>query len=304
MPSSSRSATTIPMTFDYFPILTNKITDISQHPVDSGGYSSIYQGSWTNPKTGRQERVAIKSLRAKGLNCDALSKLLTKRVLREAYTWDEITKTGHKNILPFLGLLIDLSIDPRCPALVGTYCTRKHVLRFLQTHPKPGTVKRLPIIIGIARGLQCLHNHNVIHGDLKAQNVLIGENEEPLLSDFGRSRIQDITGYTTDFACVYRYIAPELLAPSDGEMPKRSKAADIYAFALLAYEVLTGIEVYHEIKTEQAIIKHVMAKNRPAKIDPPTAESDMMWKTLEECWNTDQAARPDIDSLLSRLESM
>ena len=84
-------------------------------------------------------------------------------------------------------------------------------------------------------------------------NVLVDQQGSARICDFGRSRILDCRGYTTNFACVVRYLSPELLSldekEDDDEMeeladieeaPDRrqgTKKADIYAFGMVALEV-------------------------------------------------------------------
>jgi serine/threonine protein kinase len=110
--------------------------------------------------------------------------------------------------------------------------------------------------MGIARGLEYLHGEGVVHGDIKPvcshlysytnviqllvaylsfvqSNVLMGDNNEPLLCDFGRSTILDLRGFTTRPAGAARYQAVELVK---GEVTP-NKSTDVCAFGLTAFEV-------------------------------------------------------------------
>ena len=79
---------------------------------------------------------------------------------------------------------------------------------------------------------------------------------EPLLADFGRSKVIGHSGYTTEFACVWRYLAPEIMddaASAFGiedskKQPITTKATDIWAFGLVGVEVwIFGIEEKFEM---------------------------------------------------------
>ena len=86
----------------------------------------------------------------------------------------------------------------------------------------------------IAQAMTFLHSHDIIHGDLTGNNVLLSKSDKDtrgftaLVSDFGLSRVaRDGTQQTKSFGSV-THMPPELLA--DGTL---SKAADVYAFGVL-----------------------------------------------------------------------
>ncbi|KAJ7279188.1 kinase-like domain-containing protein, partial [Mycena rebaudengoi] len=90
-----------------------------------------------------------------------------------------------------------------------------------------------------ARGLHYLHSKNIVHGDLKAANILIDNAGTAVLCDFGLARIKaDMTSRTVqqDIQTVgpgsRNWMSPELLR---GATPR--KTSDIYAFGMTIYEV-------------------------------------------------------------------
>ncbi|KAK8643519.1 hypothetical protein V6N13_012811 [Hibiscus sabdariffa] len=116
---------------------------------------------------------------------------------------------------------------------------------------------RLKIIKGIARGLVYLHEFSpkkYVHGDLKPNNILIDENMEPQISDFGLGRLADIAGRSptmqsdrmpsasSEAATVYYsknpgsfYQAPEAL-----KEVKPSQKWDVYSYGVILLEMITG----------------------------------------------------------------
>jgi hypothetical protein len=102
-------------------------------------------------------------------------------------------------------------------------------------------MEAIRFIIPIANALDYAHKHSVIHRDVKPANILITENGAPMLSDFGLAKILE-SGLATDLSGsgvagigTPEYMAPEqvLGKPADGR-------ADMYALAIVLYEMITG----------------------------------------------------------------
>ena len=103
-------------------------------------------------------------------------------------------------------------------------------------------------------------------------------------------------------------MAPELLCPGKFEKSstRPTQPADIYAFGMVIYEVLTGLQPFHEQKWGQfEIVFHVINGVRPTK--PANARQvgfgDGTWELVEGCWVTEPARRPAIDQVLAHLTS-
>ncbi|KAF9641818.1 kinase-like protein, partial [Thelephora ganbajun] len=101
----------------------------------------------------------------------------------------------------------------------------------------------------VTRGLRYLHKCGIVHGDLKGTNILIknGATPQACISDFGFSTLTPTMSFVMPASMdeckgTWSHMAPELLHPEkfglrDGRV---SKQADIYAFGMVVYEVLTG----------------------------------------------------------------
>jgi len=113
----------------------------------------------------------------------------------------------------------------------------------------------LPYVRQIADALQFAHDQQLIHRDIKPENMLLGRNNEVLLSDFGiaimYSTVHSHTRPQQDTAGTVPYMAPEQLKAH--ALP----ASDQYALAIMTYEWLCGERPFQGTMTEIAI-KHTL----------------------------------------------
>lgn len=96
------------------------------------------------------------------------------------------------------------------------------------------------IALGAARGLSYLHDHcdpKIIHRDVKAANILLDEEFEAVVGDFGLAKLMDYkdTHVTTAVRGTIGHIAPEYLSTG-----KSSEKTDVFGFGIMLLELITG----------------------------------------------------------------
>src|SRR5262249_38991762 len=89
----------------------------------------------------------------------------------------------------------------------------------------------------ICDGLEAAHSQGVIHGDLKAQNVMVGQSGQIKIIDFGLARSVHMEGMTATGLIMG---TPEYMAPEQVSGKPVDERADIYALGVILYEMLTG----------------------------------------------------------------
>ncbi|KAF8150318.1 kinase-like domain-containing protein [Mycena galopus ATCC 62051] len=254
------------------------VTSRGEFPTCGGGFADIFLALYGN------QRVALKRMRP-FVRDSNLSRVRLK-FCREALLWKDL---HHPNILPFLGIDSD-SFGPSFLCMVSPWMKDGTVIKYLETHGHANVDK---LLYEIAQGLEYLHSHNIVHGDLRGTNILIQEDGSACLADFGLSTFSDATAaMSTTRAGSTRWMAPELLAPEHfGFNFVRTQATDVYAFGCVCFELYTGQPPFATLP-EPAILMKALNGERPDRPSGPPAMSDMLWQHVTEFLAQSPTTRP------------
>ncbi len=204
--------------------------------IGHGGFADVYLGEHIYLKT----RAAVKILHARTNGADQSD------ILNEART---IAQLEHPHIVR----LFEYGIENGYPFLIMSYAAHGS----LRNHYPKGSRLPVALVVGyvqqIASALDYAHRNRLIHRDVKPENMLIGQNEQLLLTDFGlvimaqTSRSQS----SDNLAGTVAYMAPEQLRG------RPRFASDQYALGVVVYEWLCGkrpfIGSFGEIASQQML---------------------------------------------------
>ncbi|QRW06865.1 Tyrosine kinase catalytic domain protein [Ceratobasidium sp. AG-Ba] len=253
--------------------------------IAGGGFGDIYRGTLRNGS-----KVAIKCRRLFLKNDDDGRNTL-KNIARETYVW---SKLRHPCILSLIGL----ATFRDQVSMVSPWMENGTLPEYIARHPGEN---RFDLCRNIAFGLRYLHMNGVVHGDLKGSNILISEDGNPKLADFGNTVMNkctlEFTGTSGSSGISMRWAAPELII--EGGAP--TQASDIYSLGMTFLETITG-QIPFSDKSDLGVVSMLMLKKTPERPEKPTTmrdwESEVLWHAMYSCWEYNPADRPEISRVI------
>ncbi|KAG8873415.1 hypothetical protein FRB98_009024 [Tulasnella sp. 332] len=267
-----------------------------------GAYADVWRGKWTAPG-GEEISVAIKYLRCAKMSMqmsntpDVIAERIDKRLRREVWAWEKLL---NRNITPLLGFR-----SGEEPLLITPYYENGNLDQYLKKRP---TAPRLKLLLQTANGLRYLHTLDpvVVHGDIKPDNVLVNNDEEASLCDFGLARfVQELkTGLTTSRQGQggKGFTAPELLDCEEGG-EKKTTESDVYAFGSLMLYTLSGKAPFHHKSVSQTISEVCSGRPVPKDRHPNIDPNATIWLLMQRCWKLLPKNRPTMDEVYRVLEA-
>lgn len=113
------------------------------------------------------------------------------------------------------------------------------------------------ILAPIARALEYVHQHHIVHRDVKPSNILLQDDFRPMLSDFGILKLLEGKEEKVESAIGAGIGTPEYMSPEQGMGKEVDFRADIYSLGLIFYEMITGQKPYTADTPMAMVIKHV-----------------------------------------------
>ncbi|KAL8133859.1 hypothetical protein AgCh_009066 [Apium graveolens] len=229
-----------PTTYSYKDLKLATENFSEETKLGKGGYGEVYKGTLKNG-----DIVAVKKL--------ALDSSIAEATFESEVRL--ISNVHHRNLIRLLGCCTKGPLL----LLVIEYMANSSLDKFLYGE-KRGTLRwkqRFDIIFGTARGLAYLHEQfhvRIIHRDIKSSNILLDDDFQPKIADFGLARLlpENQSHVSTKFVGTLGYTAPEYAV--HGQL---SEKVDTYSFGIVVLEIISGrrcndVEATNEYLLEDA----------------------------------------------------
>lgn len=261
---------------------------ILHEQLGAGAFGTVFRGEWGG------HTVAVKVLQtAYSSNSRELDSFRQEIAV--------LSGLRHPNIIAFLAACTispDVCIIEEL-AEGGSLHTKLHGPSGADNRCRPLDIKdAVQVAIDVAQAMVYLHP-SIVHRDLKSQNVLLDSDGRAKVCDFGIAKFKDRTFVSTmnGQAGTPAYMAPELF---DGV--NATEKVDVYSYAILLWECITGKVPWGHVPSPMQIIYYVGVLNQR----PPLPESvpDSFGALIKDCWKVDPKERPTFEDILNRLLEM
>ncbi|KAI5654381.1 hypothetical protein M9H77_31568 [Catharanthus roseus] len=257
--------------------LDRKLIKIGEK-IASGSCGDLYRGVYIG------QDVAVKVLRSEHLN-DTLEDEFAQEVAI-------LRQVQHRNVVRFLGACTK---SPHL-CIVTEYMPGGSLYDYLhKNHMALKLSQLLKFSIDVCKGMEYLHQKNIIHRDLKTANLLMDSVNVVKVADFGVARFQSVGGVMTAETGTYRWMAPEVI----NHQPYDQKA-DVFSFAIVLWELVTAKVPYETMTPLQAALG-VRQGLRP---ELPKNAHPKLLDLMQRCWGAIPANRPSFSEIKVELEEL
>ncbi|KAN0141932.1 Protein kinase-like domain containing protein [Lactarius tabidus] len=250
--------------------------------VGIGFFSDVYRGTWRN------QTVAIK----------VLSEVTPRKIfLQEVNIWKSLY---HPNVHEFLGAS-SASGDPPW-FLVSKYYPHGSLVKYLKglSDADATKVDALKMIHEISNGMAYLHKQDVLHGDLKAANILVDDDTRCVISDFGQSEMKSEVYRISPISRprgTLRWQAPELMRGAQA----LTQEMDVYAFAICCWEILMMGALPWPFMDDDAVQQSVLNEDMRPSIPPSNLVNDQLMNVIRASWDRVPSNRPPFGQIAREL---
>jgi hypothetical protein len=252
--------------------------------IGSGGMSTVYRAFDLT----LERPVAIKLMhREIASDSDQL-----ERFRREARA---VARLSHPHIVG----VIDAGEDEHRPYIVLEYVEGETLKERIRRMGRLPIDEAIAYAIEIARAVGCAHGHQIVHRDIKPQNVLIDAEGSAKVTDFGIARSLQEEGLTADGRVLGTtdYVSPEQALGQEVE-----GQSDIYSLGVVLYEMLTGEIPFHGENQVAVAMKHVREDLPDVQVRRPEVSATLA-AVLDHMTEKDVERRyADVDALVADLE--
>ena len=242
--------------------------------IGRGGMGAVYLAE--QPGLGRE--VAIKEL------IQSADPTSLKRFLQEAQV---MARTSHPNLVQ----VHDMELQGNTNYLVLEFVKGRSLRDWINTSPvQPPQV--FAVMHGVLQALDYAHRHNIVHRDVKPENVLISDEGVVKVADFGIARLTDDSGVGGTATKTGTTVGtPQYMSPEQVSSSKVDGRSDLYSAGIMLYELVAGQPPFTATEADgpfTLMAKHVQAPPKPPSVFRPGLNPE-----LEQVILKSLAKRPD-----------
>ncbi|KAG7088730.1 hypothetical protein E1B28_012698 [Marasmius oreades] len=266
----------------------SKVAKEGSHPVSGGGFADIWKGHMEDTQTA----VCLKVL----------------RVFTATYNEKKLLKFssgGNLDTQIYFNFLETEEFFRPSYCIVSPWMANGDAVTYSLVY-RSTLDEKIKMMSEISEGIRYLHEHHppIVHSDIKGLNILVSDDGECCLADFGLATIENesLEGQvhlSMSQVVVHGsvpWLAPKLMNPSHIGVPSRT-ARDIYALGCTIFELLTGNAPFFEKKMDIQVMTEVLKGSRPGQ---PSDCPDWLWAVVESCWREEFELRPAAAEVASR----
>ncbi|MGI6113964.1 MAG: Stk1 family PASTA domain-containing Ser/Thr kinase [Mahellales bacterium] len=223
--------------------------------------------------------------------CHLLRRYVAVKVLRPEFVSDEefvyrfkresqaAASLSHQNIVN----VYDVGQEDETYYIVMEYIRGQTLKDLIRENGSLSTARATNIAIQICRALEHAHNNNVVHRDIKPQNILVTDDGQVKVTDFGIARA--ITSSTVSIAGTSIIGSVHYFSPEQARGGYTDAKSDLYSLGIVLYEMLTGTVPFEGDSPISVALKHIQEEVKPPKlINPqiPGSLQDIILKAIQK----------------------
>lgn len=221
-----------------------------------GGMAAVFRGY----QAAIDRSVAVKVLPAELLHDPSFS----TRFFNEART---LAKLNHPSILP----LYDFGEANGMPYIVMPLMSNGTLADRLKNGPLP-LPEAVRVITAVAQALDYANRQGVLHRDVKPNNILFDQHDNPYLADFGIAKVLESNTNLTGTGIIG---TPDYMSPEQARGETLDHRSDLYALGVVAYQCLTGQSLFRATTPMGIIFKHVSEAPQPLRALRPEIPAEV-----------------------------